>query len=55
MWGQGISAVGIVLENGIIPTRVGTREKGKNTLFVIKDHPHACGDKDGSIYRVARI
>ena len=45
MWGQGILIVWSYAPTGIIPTRVGTREKGKNTLFVIKDHPHACGDK----------
>ena len=45
VWGQGISAVGIMLENGIIPTRMGTRVFRFGGNCVEKDHPHAYGDK----------
>ena len=45
VWGQVFFFGGGNRCKGIIPTRMGTREKGKNTLFVIKDHPHAYGDK----------
>ena len=30
----------------IIPTRVGTRAGGSDPVFVDRDHPHACGDKN---------
>ena len=33
---------------------MGTREKGKNTLFVIKDHPHAYGDKFPIVRRISK-
>ena len=45
MWGQ----VGILCSDftptGIIPTRVGTSPLTACMLRVLKDHPHACGDK----------
>ena len=45
VWGQAEKEKMVTSVTRIIPTRMGTREKGKNTLFVIKDHPHAYGDK----------
>ena len=45
VWGQ-VQTNGVFYPNfRIIPTRVGTR-KQKNTISqVVRDHPHACGDK----------
>ena len=31
---------------GIIPTRVGTRQREDALKQLAEDHPHACGDKD---------
>ena len=46
VWGQAL--VGSVCPSsvGIIPTRVGTRHTFHFSPFIIKDHPHACGDKE---------
>ena len=46
VWGQDQFAVCIRQELGIIPTRVGTRRFDFGKHFFLRDHPHACGDKD---------
>ena len=38
--------------SGIIPTRVGTRATAVSIGKVIRDHPHACGDKVIKVYTV---
>ncbi len=45
MWGQAHTAQGLQYAERIIPTRVGTREILCSGIEVIRDHPHACGDK----------
>ena len=45
MWGQGAVSICHKLAPGIIPTRVGTREKHWLSSTKHRDHPHACGDK----------
>ena len=49
VWGQGLSALGFRLFLGIIPTRVGTRQFSTPDPRSGRDHPHACGDKRGSL------
>ena len=48
MWGQVNSFLIRACHNGIIPTRVGTREINQACSSLIQDHPHACGDKVGT-------
>ena len=45
MWGQAVNNIENRLVSRIIPTRVGTREILCSGIEVIRDHPHACGDK----------
>ena len=45
VWGQVIFVLPSLYILRIIPTRVGTRIFSFPILTVIKDHPHACGDK----------
>ncbi len=45
MWGQGKLNFGEVIEDRIIPTRVGTRLSQNIKRWLREDHPHACGDK----------
>ena len=45
VWGQAIVARELLNCNRIIPTRVGTRAYRAVFHPVIRDHPHACGDK----------
>ncbi len=45
VWGQASFAIYSRSAGGIIPTRVGTRERMKTTAMQRRDHPHACGDK----------
>ncbi len=45
MWGQEILLCHCRNNFGIIPTRVGTRDKLPFIMINGKDHPHACGDK----------
>ena len=37
------------LKSWIIPTRVGTRSLPHHLLYVLRDHPHACGDKPSAV------
>ncbi len=56
VWGQDTRADYMFTNNGIIPTRVGTRLTNANVDSMRKDHPHACGDKasvSGVKYRLA--
>ena len=46
VWGQAALNNGVCWWEGIIPTRVGTRHTFHFSPFIIKDHPHACGDKE---------
>ena len=45
MWGQDVCISVVVLLDRIIPTRVGTSLSRHSCYMIIKDHPHACGDK----------
>ena len=56
VWGQGYSVLTSTREPRIIPTRVGTSKSANIIIFVHKDHPHACGDKEtiANIIKVAR-
>ena len=45
MWGQESYGNVWYVSTKIIPTRVGTREILCSGIEVIRDHPHACGDK----------
>ena len=45
VWGQDRGWKVVVKSNRIIPTRVGTSIKKFLIVTILKDHPHACGDK----------
>ena len=45
VWGQVYYPVNAVCLIRIIPTRVGTSTALSETVTVMEDHPHACGDK----------
>ena len=45
VWGQVRDLTKMVLDVGIIPTRVGTRISARYVCGKLRDHPHACGDK----------
>ena len=47
VWGQGYLRTAENLSIGIIPTRVGTSAKNALLLLTLRDHPYACGDKQG--------
>ena len=49
VWGQGVAVAGDTVTLGIIPTRVGTRDRIFSEEEVDEDHPHACGDKEESL------
>ena len=46
VWGQGISFFTCFSPFRIIPTRVGTSSTLAFSVQNLKDHPHACGDKE---------
>ena len=46
MWGQADKNEALTMQNGIIPTRVGTRGGELESRVEGEDHPHACGDKE---------
>ena len=48
VWGQAETNNYTYIIDGIIPTRVGTRQQLYLRLTNFKDHPHACGDKNGN-------
>ena len=45
VWGQAFGSLTFSSSNRIIPTRVGTRNLYFFSMYRLKDHPHACGDK----------
>ena len=45
MWGQAVKFLYQTFPFGIIPTRVGTSIIIAILNLIIRDHPHACGDK----------
>ena len=45
VWGQESVWLSIVQTTRIIPTRMGTSSKNFIPIYVLKDHPHAYGDK----------
>ena len=45
VWGQGLQRKATLRGLGIIPTRMGTSDKACSRISIIKDHPHAYGDK----------
>ena len=54
VWGQDSVRVRSAPDFGIIPTRVGTRAVNNAVDSVTKDHPHACGDKSNSAFRMMK-
>ena len=52
VWGQAIGYLRTSKNQGIIPTRVGTRGSSFPSTSSPTDHPHACGDKaETHLYR----
>ena len=51
VWGQAMYNDMLATGKRIIPTRVGTRTVTNVMIYVVEDHPHACGDKR-AIYRL---
>ena len=47
VWGQAAQGAIMKCYGGIIPTRVGTSSTGCDNEMLRRDHPHACGDKNG--------
>ena len=45
VWGQAYLLAAVILCRWIIPTRVGTSPCCRSCCGVLRDHPHACGDK----------
>ena len=45
VWGQVLEVKDIVKYIRIIPTRVGTSKHNEKFAVLVRDHPHACGDK----------
>ena len=45
VWGQDYTVNPDLSNIGIIPTRVGTSCAVSTSSFIMRDHPHACGDK----------
>ena len=45
VWGQGFVILGYKGIDRIIPTRMGTRNLIKTNHRILRDHPHAYGDK----------
>ena len=45
VWGQAQGAAVFFRDDGIIPTRMGTSGLRSFAFWVVKDHPHAYGDK----------
>ena len=45
VWGQAIYWVETRIDNGIIPTRMGTSGGATSIMGAAGDHPHAYGDK----------
>ena len=52
VWGQADDERRYIANDGIIPTRVGTRHLIQPSSACCRDHPHACGDKIKSISTV---
>ena len=48
VWGQDTDMAVNFNSLGIIPMRVGTRCKASQNSLLMRDHPHACGDKCGN-------
>ena len=49
MWGQVEKSETPFMSCRIIPMRVGTRKEKSKMANLLKDHPHACGDKTKEI------
>ena len=45
VWGQGYHLRNNLTRLGIIPTRMGTRQRNARKGLLLRDHPHAYGDK----------
>ena len=48
VWGQGQKSTSSHRRRRIIPTRVGTSSPFSERIIFVKDHPHACGDKEAN-------
>ena len=55
VWGQVLFFFVLLFTCGIIPTRVGTSCVHCISIYTIRDHPHACGDKHRCSVGVKRI
>ena len=51
VWGQVLLNCGKELIKRIIPMRVGTSNQGTVFAPSLKDHPHACGDKNSRTFK----
>ena len=49
VWGQVVNRQRVLIKLRIIPTRMGTRIRIGITMIIMKDHPHAYGDKTKEI------
>ena len=47
VWGQALFGMGFFNPQIIIPTRMGTSQNVAYSRSLVRDHPHACGDKGG--------
>ena len=52
VWGQVMPSITFPVKDGIIPTRMGTRERQRVHLAADRDHPHAYGDKPPLIRQI---
>ena len=50
VWGQGQKSTSSHRRRRIIPTRVGTSSPFSERIIFVKDHPHACGDKQNFLH-----
>ena len=50
VWGQADKNEALTMQNGIIPTRMGTRVIIMLLILISRDHPHAYGDKNTTNY-----
>ena len=54
VWGQVVLAYCLVCKHRIIPTRMGTSTRLHRKRNLLRDHPHAYGDKCSRIFMILR-
>ncbi len=55
VWGQDANTIRSIGNTRIIPTRMGTRLRRYTITYVIRDHPHAYGDKPTVCYHRPKL